>query len=267
MRLPGRRREPAVFVLGVQKSGTTAIATLLAKLTGRTLSSDFTHLDPPGERTRFFDRELPFDEFVARHPRELGQDIVKDPNLTFFVSELRNAFPPARIVFIARDPREQIRSLLDWMQVPGDRDEVNTAPLPENMRMLLEGRWPRVEGRNYVERLAARWRAGADAYLTHRDEVALIRYEDFVRDKVGELTALAARVGLEPAADISAGVDTQYQSRGNPRPWVDAFGEGNLRLIEDACAEQMAALRYGRRERANRSSDLKKPDRPPSSGE
>ena len=246
MRLPDRRAEPSVFVLGVQKSGTTAIATLLAKLTGRALSSDFTHLDPPAERTRFFDRELPFDEFVAQHRREFGQDIVKDPNLTFFVSELRNAFPAAPIVFIARDPREQVRSLLDWMQVPGDRDEIDTASLPENIRMLLEGRWPRVEGRNYVERLAARWRAGADAYLSHRDQLTLIRYEDFVRDKVGELTALAARIGLDSVADISADVDTQYQSRGNPRPWLDVFGERNLRLIEEACAEPMAALGYKR---------------------
>lgn len=246
MRLPGRRGEPSVFVLGVQKSGTTAIATLLAQLTGRTLSSDFTHLDPPAERTAFFDRTLPFDEFVARHRRELGRDIVKDPNLSFFVGELRAAFPDARIVFISRDPREQIRSLLDWMELPGDRDEVDAAHLAENVRMLLDGRWPRVQGRNYVERLAARWRLGADAYLAHREHVELIRYEDFVRDKAGELAALARRVGLEAVNDVSGDVDTQFQSRGTPRPWLDVFGERNLQLIEATCASQLAALGYRR---------------------
>jgi hypothetical protein len=246
VRLPGRRRVPSLFVLGVQKSGTTAIASLLAKLTGRTLSSDFTHLDPPAERTRFFDRDLPFDEFVAGHRAELGRDIVKDPNLSFFVAELRVAFPASRVVFISRDPREQIRSLLDWMELPGDRDELDAEPLAENMRMLLEGRWPRVEGRNYVDRLAARWRLAADAYLAHREQVELIRYEDFVRDKAGELAALARRVGLEPVNDVGGEVDTQFQPRGRPRPWPEVYGLRNLRLIEEACAAQMAALGYAR---------------------
>jgi hypothetical protein len=231
-----------VFVLGVQKSGTTAIATLLAKLTDRSLGSDFTHLDPPEERTRFFDGELPFGEYAASHRRAFGRDIVKDPNLTFFAGDLRQTFPKARLVFISRDPREQIRSLLDWMERPGDRDEIDTAPLPENQRMLLEGRWPRVEGRNYVERLAARWRAGADACLA--EDVALIRYEDFVGDKVGALTDLAHRLGLEPVADISDQVDTQFQSRGRPRPWLEVYGERNLALIEEACASRMAQLGY-----------------------
>jgi hypothetical protein len=244
VKLPGRRRDPKVFVVGVQKSGTTAIATLLARLTRQTLGSDFTHLDPAPERTRFFERELPFDAYVAEHRRDFGRDIVKDPNLTFFIGELREAFPDARIVFISRDPREQIRSLLDWMGLPGDRDEVDTGPLPENVRMLLEGRWPAVEGRNYVERLAARWRLGADAYLARRDEVELIRYEDFVADKAGSLDELARRVGLEPVADISGEVDEQFQSRGTPRPWAEVFGQRNLALVEQACAEQMRELGY-----------------------
>lgn len=101
-----------------------------------------------------------------------------------------------------------------------------------------------MEGRNYVERLAARWRVGADAYLAHRDEIELLRYEDFVRDKAGELTVLAKRVGLEPVRDISRAVDTRYQSRGNPQPWLEAFGEANLRLIEACCIVEMRALGY-----------------------
>ena len=157
-----------MFVLGGQKSGTTAIAALLAELTDRKLTSDFTHEDAADYRTRVFDRDIPFADLVRRHKRQFGGEIVKDPNLSFFLDELRSAFPAARLVFISRDPREQVRSLLDWMGLPGDRDEVDVVSKPalahhENRRMLLEGRWPRVEGRNYVERLAARWRVAGSS--------------------------------------------------------------------------------------------------------
>jgi hypothetical protein len=233
-------------VLGVQKSGTTAIASLLALLTTETLASDFTQRDPAGFRTRVFDREIPFSEVVRRHRRSFDCGVVKDPNLTFFAEDLLAMFEKTRFVFVCRDPRETIRSQLDWMGLPGDELEIDTATVSRaSWRMLLDGRWPRVQGASYIERLAARWCLGADIFLARRSDLRLMRYEDFESDKVGALHRLAFDVGLSPSADVVSEVDTQFQPRGNRRPWLQVFGEHNLRLIESTCARQMEELAYG----------------------
>jgi hypothetical protein len=60
------------------------------------------------------------------------------------------------------------------------------------------------------------------------------------------LASLARAVGLTPVVDITRDVDTKFQSRGTPRPWLEVFGERNLHLIDAACALQLAALGYPR---------------------
>ena len=60
------------------------------------------------------------------------------------------------------------------------------------------------------------------------------------------MTDLARRLGLEPATDITGRLDIQFQPGGTPRPWLEVFGQPNLKLIENACAAEMAALRYER---------------------
>jgi hypothetical protein len=74
----------------------------------------------------------------------------------------------------------------------------------------------------------------------------LVRYEDFMKDKVGEIVGLARRLGLEPAYDIADRVDTQFQPRGRLRgiPWLDFFGADNLAQIETICADRMQQFGY-----------------------
>jgi hypothetical protein len=98
---------------------------------------------------------------------------------------------------------------------------------------------------SYIELLAKRWNLAADVYLEHRDEMRLIKYEDFVADKAGSIAAAAEALGLPGRRDVSHMVDRQYQRRGmRGVKWQDFFGERNLRLIEDTCAELMSKLGY-----------------------
>jgi hypothetical protein len=102
-----------IFVLGNQKSGTTAIAALFARLSGQTVTLDLfrevwwpTYQGIPSG-------DVSFDAFVARNRWGFSRDIVKEPNLTLFPDALAERFPEARTIFVVRDPRDNIRSLLN----------------------------------------------------------------------------------------------------------------------------------------------------------
>jgi hypothetical protein len=76
--------------------------------------------------------------------------------------------------------------------------------------------------------------------------MTLVRYEDFVKDKVGEITRLVRRMGLESVNDINGEVNVQYKPRGRNRdiPWDEFFGSENLARIEAICGKSMKRLGY-----------------------
>ena len=101
----GRLHQSPILVLGIQKSGTTAIGASLA-----------AHLDVPATRDPFyrigdftledrvFSGELPLARFIAAHRRFFRQPLIKEPSFTFFDQELRQVFPRATFLFVVRDP-------------------------------------------------------------------------------------------------------------------------------------------------------------------
>jgi hypothetical protein len=237
----------AVIVLGNQKSGTTAIAALLALHTDSSVA-----LDLPGIhgslKVRMKSGEVPFQRFLRGNASELSRDIIKEPNLTFFYHELKEAFPDARYLMIVRDPRQNIRSILNRLNLPGNLeslDDETIASIPRIWRVDIEGRWLGLLGTNYVEILAARWNLAADVYLKHRREMLLVRYEDFDAAKAAVIADLARRLHLPAVRNVSAAVDTQYQNRGNRMlPLEVFFGPENLARIVSICSERMSEFGY-----------------------
>ena len=57
--------------------------------------------------------EVPLDALVQRYRLAFSRPVVKEPNLTFLYDELVRRFPQARVGLIIRDPRDNIRSLLE----------------------------------------------------------------------------------------------------------------------------------------------------------
>lgn len=95
--------------------------------------------------------------------------------------------------------------------------------------MVLEGKLPFVSGNNYIEKLAYRWNLTIDIYMTHKNNIVLIRYEDFLKNKADTITHLARQIGLNPIHDISAEVNVQYQSCGNRNVnLIEFFGIDSL---------------------------------------
>jgi hypothetical protein len=111
---------------------------------------------------------------------------------------------------------------------------------------VLDSSWMGISAENYVEMLATRWQRAAQVYLGHEKDVELIRYEDFLDDKVGTISNLAGWLELSRKNDISNHVNTQFQPPGSNRnvSWTEFFGTDNLRRIEARCKNEMTALGY-----------------------
>jgi hypothetical protein len=194
------------------------------------------------------------EDFGRRHRAYFAPEIIKDPNFAFSYPELRRRFPDAPRVFIVRDPRQNIRSILNRLGLPGHLDELGDEhnellARKDGWHAIVEGRGLAITEGNYISRLAQRWSAGVRCYSQQRASVEMVRYEDFLADKPGCIADLAGRVGLPIVADIRKDQDRQYQPRGNRSVSLDAFfGEKNLDLIESICAPEMALVGYTRQQ-------------------
>jgi len=243
-----------LFVLGNQKSGTTAIAALLAEATGRSVTLDLArevwnptfHKIPSGE--------LSFEDFVARNRWGFSREIVKEPNLTLFHPELVRSFPEATFLFVLRDPRDNIRSLLNRLNLRGDLDTLPEAawsaanPLSTpGWGVVFDARWRGIPGEHYIDRLAHRWRFCLEVYLANAARMQLCRYEDFNLDKAGKIAEVAESLGYPVVGDLAGRVDYPFQPGGDKSSvWAEFFGLENQARIETICADGMRAMDYPR---------------------
>ncbi|HHP7245861.1 MAG TPA: sulfotransferase [Elainellaceae cyanobacterium] len=237
-----------IFILGNQKSGTSAIAALLGDLTGLSVAVDLSKEVKKPTYHRVCQGQLPFSKFVQTHKLEFSKQIIKEPNLTLLYPHLRQHFPSAQFVFVLRDPRDNIRSILNRLNLPGHRSQLTPADqqtISLAWQLILNTNWLGQGGSSYIERLAIRWNLMADVYLNHPEQMRLIRYEDFRANKIETLMALAQATGLQPCHDIRDRLDVQFQPKGNRTvDWHDFFGDRNLAKIEQLCGSRMKALNY-----------------------
>ena len=242
-----RLPERPVIVLGNQKAGTTAIAALLARRAGLPATLDFRYLSPAWLRS-VHDGTVDVRSFVGRYRLDFSRPVVKEPHLSLLHSELEAAFPGAQFVMIVRDPRDNIRSILNRLGLPGHLDRLGPDwdhGVNELWRLVVDGGWAGIGGPTYIQSLAARWSRIADVFLDRPGSFALVRYEDFLADKEGTVTDLAVRLGLPLRNSVADAVDTQYQPRGDRTVgWSEFFGPDNLARIEATCRVRLVALGY-----------------------
>jgi hypothetical protein len=239
-----------IFVLGNQKSGTSPIAGLLAKFTGLGLTMDIRREIQHPDVERIRRGELAFSEFARKNKLDFSRPIIKEPNLTFIYDTLLDAFPDATFVFVYRDPRDNIRSILNRVNARGDQDRLTDEQLREmtvGWRRVFNGEPVGRVGRDFIETLAYRWDAAARLLMENQSRLHPVRFEDFLRDKVGEIARLAGELNLPRMSDIAPHVDHPFQPPGDRSvKWEAFFGARNLSRIEAICAEFMARLGYGK---------------------
>ena len=237
-----------LFIMGNQKSGTTAIAALLAELSGLPVTLDLKKEMKEPSIDRVKSGRLSFEQFVHSNRLDFSRDIIKEPSLTLFYDEIAAMFPQSRFVMVVRDPRENIRSILQRLDIAGNLSNVSSDAIqrmPRAWQLVLDGRWLGLTGHNYIEMLALRWNLTTELYLRHEDRTTLCRFEDFLADKVGEIKRLAGVLDLAERADISSKVDIQFQPAGDRSvKWHAFFGAENLRRIEAICDPGMSRFSY-----------------------
>jgi len=244
-----RLRPRTVFIFGNQKTGSTAIAALLGEACGLGVSQDlFYRMTEPMEQ-RLLEGRTVLRSIVRAYKPLFAADIIKDPGLIFFFPALLECWPEGRFVFLIRDPRDNIRSILNRLDLSGDLrdlDAVHWDGLPNDLwRLILDGSLLGVRGANFIETQANRWNLALKIYHEHRDRMIPLRYEDFLVDKAGTIEQLAGRLGLGVQCDIRASVDIQYQPKGDHSVgWAEFFGEDNLGRIERICADGMEEFGY-----------------------
>lgn len=227
-----------VIVAGMPKSGTTAIASLLAEAAGVEVCSDpFHQLDSKDVRFRdaLFSGALPLEDLWRQHRSVFSGAVVKDPNFPLFLAELKQFLPDAQFVFIVREPRDNIRSILSRLKIPGNPVEGNLllGDVTGTWSKVLNGTSPEMPGSDYLEKMAWRWRISAERYLENQEQIHLIRYEDFRKDKKARIEKLARELGFSGLKDISSLVDIQFQPKGKRPPSLeDYFGKENLKRID-----------------------------------
>lgn len=252
--LGGNRRNsqhPApVFVLGNQKSGTTAIAALLAECIAETFISDVLYRNKL-QLKDLLDGEPSVAALVGSHPESFRATVVKDNDFTFLYPSLARAFPEASFVFIVRDPRQNIRSVLNRLKLPGDLDLLS-AEQYGHLRKKLPGWHAILTGSSfgsstghYIDVLADRWVRANQVYLSAGDRMTLVRHEDFDAAKRSVIERLATELGFPVVNDISESQDRQYQPRGDRSITPgDFFGQENLERVERRCATLMPSFGY-----------------------
>lgn len=239
-----------IFILGHQKSGTSVIADLLGQMCGLTVAIDLKRdvHRPAFQLVQFGD--LSFDAYRRRNAFEFSHDIIKEANLTPMFVHLHARYPKSQYVFVVRDPRDNIRSILQRLGLSGNPNDVPgdawRLVVSDTWELILDGGWLGMSCDDYVDGLARRWQLFADVYAQHRDCFITVRYEDFVADKVGTIERLAARLGFDAQRDISHLVDVQHQHKGDPGVSLHAFFGSADRLgrIERICADGMRMLGY-----------------------
>lgn len=236
----------ATIVFGKEKCGTTAIAALLAKRTSRSVTLDI----PPvwnEEETKIRWGQSTLSSFMDCHPAYFSKDIVKEPCLTFIGEQVFELFPRGKHVLVIRDPRDNIRSIFNRIGFRGDLQQVSDEArgnIPAGWETVVDQKWNGSPDENYVDVQAHRWN-WASRIVDISKRLVVIRYEDFMKNKIEAIDQLANELHLKTSGDISKDVDRQYQPQGDRDvSWIDFFGKENLKRIESICGEQMKKFGY-----------------------
>jgi len=243
-----KKRDP-VIVFGIPKSGTSVVASLLADRAGFSKTIDIPEIWALKSLCMRRGR-MHLSEVVRKYPKPFSRQLIKDPTLSFIFDQVKEVFPSGRFVWVMRHPKENFRSMLNRLGVPGNLSEIDLST-PDmrgrlEWRIAFNGRIQHSPFHHYIDLLCERWTHAVDTYLAHSHEIRLIKYEDFVIDKVGAIERLAQSLALPRVGDISDKIDIQYQPKGKDRG-IDPrafFGEENLARINTHCRTRMALLNY-----------------------
>ncbi len=239
-----------IFILGNEKSGTTAITANVAQAAGLKVTLDIPPIWNP-MHGKLHKKEVKLNDFIKDNAYYFKNQIIKEPVLSFFIPELIELYKDSKFVLIVRDPRDNIRSILNRLKIPGNLESLKEQNIDWNSsfwkswQTVLYMDWMGINYDNYVESMALRWTVLYKSYKEHQDKVILVKYEDFMKDKGSFITQLCKDLELPVKNDFKQTLNKQFQSKGNRNTsWEEFFGVKNLERINSSCSEYFSELNY-----------------------
>jgi len=147
-------------------------------------------------------RRLVLERFRHDIPRSARFCVVHEPNGSEGTDVLTRALPNSRLLFLVRDGRDVVDSMVDaarpgtWLDEAFGLGEERTG----DARL------------SFVEEQAARWRIRTEvverAYDQHQPHLRhRVRYEDLLADTAGELSKIYQWLGIDSSEDLDARVE------------------------------------------------------------
>lgn len=229
----------ALWIFGMQKSGTSAIAALLAHRSGKSVTIDTPLLWHPYS-THIKSGILDLGQHVKNNPYPFSKDIIKEPSASLMIDFIKCYFELQRFVFIVRNPFDVIRSILNRLNLTGNGVVLNIDSVNKNWQPMF------VDGENYVKKLADIYVKvySQEHYLNHPNCV-LVKYEDFKHNKECFIDDLCDSLGLKKVNSIESVKNKQFQPKGKQVDDFRAyFGETNFNLILKTTIKQLEYFDY-----------------------
>jgi LPS sulfotransferase NodH len=156
------------------------------------------------------DRELRDRDGNAPPPDGRIRVLEKTPKNSLRVPFLARIFPEARFVYLHRDVRQTLSSMIEAWQSGRFRTYPRLpgwSGLPWSL-LLVPG-WRELIGRPLAEIVARQWQATTQVLLDDLDELpgerwTAVRYDDFIADPQAAIGRLCARLELDPGPALGS---------------------------------------------------------------
>ena len=181
---------------------------------------------------------------AARFPKAEGEDylVIKEPNGSMGAPMLMEALPESRVVFLIRDPRDVVSSILDSAGPGGWR--AGTEPSEEPNDIIKRS------ARTYMKTTR-----GADkAFQLHQGHKAFARYEELRTDTLATMKNIYASLGIAVEDDeLTRSVEKRAwenipeKSKGKgeffrkaaPGSWREDLTPEQVEIVENATAPML----------------------------
>lgn len=232
--------EDAIWVFGMPKSGTTAIAGLMSKMSNSSVTLDTKYLWEP-YISLLKDGHVDFGKHIQKYSYPFSKKIIKEPVATEFYYEIKQEFKLDNYIVITRNPYDNIRSILNRMKIEGNKTDININDVSPGWRRDLGYR----KGVSYIQALAEMWNDYYDEKIIYNKSCVIVKYEDFQQNKSAVIRKACKSVGLVPLNSIASYENVQYQPKGNSDVNIHKFyGNDNLDIITKICSSKMKQLNY-----------------------
>lgn len=230
---------------GNQKSGTSAIASLLGMATGKSYIID-VFFKTGLEEKKLLDKKISFYDFTKKYPSYFYKEIIKEPEFVFFLKDIRELYPYSNYVHILRNPFDNIRSIFNRINITSIEAE-NSFKLPRALSdqyplwdLLIDTKRMPYSGTNIFEMLVYRWLYLAkQADLAFSKKPILVKYEDFLIDKIAFIHELCSKLDYEVKNDITAYIDFNFQPKGHRVSKEKFFSNKQIDFIYEICGDEM----------------------------